>query len=325
MTHLYVFYFIITFSIGAVSLGVTLTLYFRTRNKLLQYYLYFYTSFTLIVVLNMVLGYIRTNIPHTHLYLMETLNYLERPVALYLLMFTVPVFIHYFVSVPDARIRNIIVGCLAIFMLMGFHLFHALSAMNPTIGLVGDYLEDTIVVSVMLYCFIIGVIYTKKIQDSFKKQLSKKFLLVFGIFFPGIVNDTFLSEWSYIRFYPLLYCSFSLIFTYQFLKHHQELKYLSSESESTSMLPDDTFFEQHNISAREKDVIALIVQGYSNQQIGEDLCISLNTVKTHIRNIYQKFEINSRQELIALLNNHSPAKNDVAKPLRHTSDPDISS
>jgi DNA-binding CsgD family transcriptional regulator len=190
---------------------------------------------------------------------------------------------------------------------------------------VGDYLEDTIVVSVMLYCFVVGVIYIKKVQDSFKKQLARKFSFVFGIFLPGIVNDTFLSEKSYIRFYPLLYCSLSIIFTYQFLKHHQELKHSATENESAGMLPDDTFFEQYNISAREKDVIALIVQGHSNQQIGDDLRISLNTVKTHVRNIYQKFEINSRQELLALLSDHPAAQNDVAKPSHHASQPDIPS
>lgn len=91
MTHFYVFYFIVICSIGTVSIGATLTLYLRTRNKFLQHYLYVYIPFTLIVILNAALGYIRTNIPHTYLYLMETLNYLERPVGLYLLMFTAPV------------------------------------------------------------------------------------------------------------------------------------------------------------------------------------------------------------------------------------------
>jgi DNA-binding CsgD family transcriptional regulator len=46
-----------------------------------------------------------------------------------------------------------------------------------------------------------------------------------------------------------------------------------------------------------------MLQGHSNQKIGEALFISVNTVKTHIRNIYAKFDINSRYELVALMKN----------------------
>ena len=38
----------------------------------------------------------------------------------------------------------------------------------------------------------------------------------------------------------------------------------------------------------------------SNQEIAECLCISLNTVKTHIKRIYEKMGINSRFEAVEL-------------------------
>ena len=47
------------------------------------------------------------------------------------------------------------------------------------------------------------------------------------------------------------------------------------------------------LSDREKDVIVSLVQGMSNKEIAEHLCISTNTVITHRRNIARKLQIHS--------------------------------
>jgi len=47
------------------------------------------------------------------------------------------------------------------------------------------------------------------------------------------------------------------------------------------------------LSDREKDVIIALVQGMSNKEIANHLCISVNTVITHRRNIAQKLQIHS--------------------------------
>jgi DNA-binding NarL/FixJ family response regulator len=52
------------------------------------------------------------------------------------------------------------------------------------------------------------------------------------------------------------------------------------------------------LSARELDVLALIASGRSNQEIADDLCVSINTVKTYIRGAYQKVGVQRRPEAI---------------------------
>ena len=47
------------------------------------------------------------------------------------------------------------------------------------------------------------------------------------------------------------------------------------------------------LSDREKDVIVSLVQGMSNKEIADHLCISINTVITHRRNIARKLQIHS--------------------------------
>lgn len=55
------------------------------------------------------------------------------------------------------------------------------------------------------------------------------------------------------------------------------------------------------LSAREMEVVALILHGHSAETVGELLGISAGTVKIHRRNIYRKLQISSQIELFRLL------------------------
>ena len=59
------------------------------------------------------------------------------------------------------------------------------------------------------------------------------------------------------------------------------------------------------LGEREKDVIVALVQGMSNKELAEHLCISVNTVITHRRNIARKLQIHSPAGLTiyAIVNN----------------------
>lgn len=58
--------------------------------------------------------------------------------------------------------------------------------------------------------------------------------------------------------------------------------------------------EQNDIlSARELDTLKQIATGLSNQQVAETLFISLNTVKTHVKNILLKLEVTNRNDAVA--------------------------
>ncbi len=55
-----------------------------------------------------------------------------------------------------------------------------------------------------------------------------------------------------------------------------------------------------NLSIREKEIFDLIVLGKSNKIIADDLNISINTVKFHVKNIYGKLNIKSRKEVLKI-------------------------
>jgi two-component system nitrate/nitrite response regulator NarP len=54
------------------------------------------------------------------------------------------------------------------------------------------------------------------------------------------------------------------------------------------------------LTRREMEVLADLAAGRTNKQIARDLGVSLNTVKFHVRNLYQKLAVNSRGQAIAL-------------------------
>lgn len=56
--------------------------------------------------------------------------------------------------------------------------------------------------------------------------------------------------------------------------------------------------KEHGLTARESEILTLLLHGRSGPYIAEDLYLSKSTVKTHIRHIYQKLAINSRQQLL---------------------------
>jgi DNA-binding CsgD family transcriptional regulator len=55
------------------------------------------------------------------------------------------------------------------------------------------------------------------------------------------------------------------------------------------------------LSKREMEVFQLVLQGKSNKQIAWSLDISVRTVEFHLKNVYAKFEVNSKIELILKL------------------------
>jgi DNA-binding CsgD family transcriptional regulator len=57
------------------------------------------------------------------------------------------------------------------------------------------------------------------------------------------------------------------------------------------------------LSEREKEVVEQLLQGKSNKLIAHSVGISVSTVEFHLKNIYAKFQVSSRMELVLALGN----------------------
>lgn len=57
----------------------------------------------------------------------------------------------------------------------------------------------------------------------------------------------------------------------------------------------------HHLTAREVEIGALVAEGLSRADIADRLTVSQETVKTHTKHLYQKLDVHSRTELLALI------------------------
>jgi DNA-binding NarL/FixJ family response regulator len=56
----------------------------------------------------------------------------------------------------------------------------------------------------------------------------------------------------------------------------------------------------YKLSVREKEILEIIAEGKGNIQIAEVLCISTETVKSHIKNIFRKLEVRNRVDAVRI-------------------------
>ena len=142
---------------------------------------------------------------------------------------------------------------------------------------------------------ILGCIYAKRATTWEEERLLKGICYTF-------LPLVFLFPLDLLFFrmvaFKLIYLSFAVlsVYLYYFISRRYFLTY-EKPGKLTSAKA-----KQLGISDREKEIITLLVEGLSNQEIAKKLFISPNTVKTHIKNIYAKLGINNRLQLFSLLN-----------------------
>jgi DNA-binding NarL/FixJ family response regulator len=71
------------------------------------------------------------------------------------------------------------------------------------------------------------------------------------------------------------------------------LEYFQRQGKRESQL------DEYNLTAREKDILQLLIRGNSYKEIASSLRISVETLNSHIKNIYRKLDVHSRSELAA--------------------------
>ncbi len=68
---------------------------------------------------------------------------------------------------------------------------------------------------------------------------------------------------------------------------------LSFHQEQDSSIPENA-----GLTPRENEILDLLSKGYRNKEIAEALFVSINTIRTHIYNIYEKLHVKSRVEAL---------------------------
>lgn len=78
-----------------------------------------------------------------------------------------------------------------------------------------------------------------------------------------------------------------------FLEYSLNLVYLPQRQQQRTSVKD-----KYALTERELDVVELLLSGFSNKEVAEELNLGLATVKTHLHHIFQKTNVQSRSELV---------------------------
>jgi two-component system, NarL family, response regulator LiaR len=137
-----------------------------------------------------------------------------------------------------------------------------------------------------------------------------KQIILYGIALAGLL---FLLKWLELRFLIINHSqqvftgSIALIFTalgiWLALKlSRPRVEKIIVEREVKVHKAEFTFNQEEaerlNISKREVEVLALMSQGLSNQEIADKMFVSLNTVKTHSKNLFEKLDVVRRTQAV---------------------------
>lgn len=275
-------YVFTTFVVGIACFGVVVVLARRRGDEVARAYLLFYATLSVLVGGALLLAFAETTpglAPSTRF----GLEYLESFVGRYGLMFSLPFFAHRLFGVRDRARDRLLLGIVVAAALAQ----HLTEFVLPKFwDDLGDVAEDALFAVVVAYTLWIGA--TRWPGSAACRPLAARFLVLLLLALPGIAHDLFLSDGTRWRFYPLWYCLASVVLTSTLVGRR-----LPS---ATGSIP-----ASWGLTGREQEVARLIQRGLSNKEIARELGVSSNTVKTHLRAVFDKSGIRSRLGLMAVL------------------------
>lgn len=147
---------------------------------------------------------------------------------------------------------------------------------------------------------------TRQIDNEKKKKSLLIFSILFIVYssfnlacyFNLFQNNSlhFFHTRSFVNTLDFLFNSFLFIWAFTYFDYLED----KLVSQTPLKLSTEEIMAKYQISKREFEVIKLVCSGKSNQEIANELFISLGTVKSHMYNIFLKLEVKNRTQLIKL-------------------------
>ena len=138
-----------------------------------------------------------------------------------------------------------------------------------------------------------------RLRSLVRSAVAVTFVMALAMIAQLVAQATFLAR-TPLSDLPMVQVTFCLILVAVLLVY--AVQYLfQPEFARAYQLPDE-IVKEYGISPREREIITMLVQGYSNSVIGEKLFISSITVKNHIYHIYQKTGVTNKIQLMNLIN-----------------------
>ena len=307
LRYSYLFVLVVAFALGLPCLIVAVSIHRRSsRSRELSLFLWFYSAFILKMLVYTVEVYASSFLDQPSLFTEVVLEYASYIASVFLFLSLVR-FVHRLFGVAFERVGNVIVLSVSAAALVSLFMPYAIGwdhARGDLTLRAGFYVLEIVFYAGVIYAIAIGLAFRRNLAPGNVRRMIRSLLIVAAGFTPLIVLEEFSSSSlfaavlpagldGYAIFFPLYYLAFNAVLSYQGLKHNL---FYSLELINTNV--SDGFVSEYQITAREREIIDLIARGLSNQEIGETLYVSYQTVKNHVYNIFQKVSVSSRMELL---------------------------
>lgn len=303
MNHLWLAYDALIVTIGAVNLALLWAV--RSRKPFLGAFALFYTFFTAGLLVDLSRGYVTLNVPGAPV-LPVFLSYgLGTLLSCVELLFVVLFYqrllspLKSLLSMRIAMLCLVIAGVLAISPL-GVH--HEPQSASYVL-LPGYFVAALIYLAAFSYIIYLSVSAAVSVADEQDRAFCWALLAFASI---GYLESgiSLITDWQHptgrldAEAEPFLYSSipyflfsvFLAIYLLRLVRTPPTVQDVSAEQVAAI-----------GFSAREREVLHLVLKGLNNKRIAHELDISLATVKTHVHKIFRKTKVSSRFELARLL------------------------
>ncbi len=306
MQHLTVSFAILAYGVGIASIMYVHRLHKKYGFFFLNIFLRYMVVLNISILLNLSLNYLLTNVFST--------------LATY----------HKVIIVIGVNIAGFFLFALMTF----YYLVLTRSLIDKTIGKIEKNLIISIIISAsMAYGFALAI-YSSTSEISPFLLVHKIFISILSIvslmaslrLFVGTKNLRAKSEVRTIRIFSVVYTLFFIYLLFLWVLPLQVWIMLSAFNllllnvipipflaillkerggqvldKPETKVKIERFYENYRLSKREIEIVVLILEGKSNDEIKDELFISIFTVKKHISNIFMKLDIKSRSQLIHMV------------------------
>ena len=137
----------------------------------------------------------------------------------------------------------------------------------------------------------------RSIKSPRKRREARTYIIAFMPQIAFTLLDVLLLRQYYLQLTHISYTVFAVLSFYNISSH----VFINYEQDEPQKDTDLSMMAARGLTERECEVVRLLMDGHMNRELAEALCISENTVKTHIKSIYRKLEISNRMQLIHLV------------------------
>jgi two-component system, NarL family, response regulator LiaR len=153
--------------------------------------------------------------------------------------------------------------------------------------------------------FCLGMAFSKDFLEKNKSTIIYSISLAFLMFLLKWLELRFIifthSLEIYIGLIALIFTALGIWLALKLSKPQVEILVIEKEVYITpeqNFIQNSSLISQLELNKRELEVLNLMAQGYSNQEIAEKIYVSISTVKTHIQNLFIKLDTKRRTQAI---------------------------